>query len=148
MAEIHGIAQTSEVALGVATTKTVIQLVAAANQKVKIKSWSVSFDGISATAEPVQVELLRQTTAGTMSALTPVAKKPISETIQTTAQHTATAEPAASDILASVEVHPQTGYEKIYMPGDEVLIGGGGRLAIRCTAPAVVNVRANIEFEE
>lgn len=148
MADIHCIAQTSEVALAAATAKTVIQIVAPANQKLKVKSWMVSFDGISATAAPVQVVLMRQTDAGTMSALTPVKKQTTSETIQSTAQHTATAEPASSDILASVEVHPQTGYEKIYVPGDEIIVGGAGRLGIVCTAPAVVNVRANIEYEE
>lgn len=148
MAGIKVIAQTSEVALGIATTKTVLQIVAPTNQKLVVKSWDVSFDGISATEAPVQVELVRQTDAGTMSALTPVKKVPTSETIQSTAQHTATAEPALGDILSSKEVHPQTGYEKIYMPGDEVIVGGAGRLAIRCTAPAAVNVRANIEYEE
>lgn len=148
MAGILCVAQTSEVALTAATVKTVVQVVAPANQRQKIKGYGVSFDGTSVTAEPVQVELLRQTTAGTMTALTPVKLVAGSETVQSTAQHTATAEPTAGDILDSIEVHPQGGYEKILPFNQEIENPGGGRIGIRCTAPAGVNVRAKIIFEE
>ena len=148
MAGIQVFAQTAEVALSAATAKTVIQIVAPTNQRLKLKEWGVFFDGVSGTAEPVQVRLLRQTTAGTMSALTPVSRVPISETIQTTAQHTATAEPTAGDVLDVIECHPQGGYEKIFAPGDEIIMAGGGRIGIECTAPATVNVRAKFAWEE
>ena len=149
MADLFFTAQTAEVALVAATVKTVLQVVSPANHRVRLKRWKVAFDGVAATAEPVQVELLRQTTAGTMSALTPVGSDDsISEAIQSTAQHTATAEPTAGDILDSVEVHPQSGYEVIYPDGWEKKIGGGDRMAIRCTAPANVNVRAQMDCEE
>lgn len=147
MADLLAIAQTAEVALGAATAKTVIQVVAAANHRVKIKRWGVFFDGVSATEAPVEVRLLRQTTAGTMSALTPVALDTAAETIQTTAQHTATAEPTAGNVVDVVEVHPQGGYE-VNLEGQEIIIPGGGRIGIECTAPSVVNVRAKIIFEE
>jgi hypothetical protein len=137
------------VALSAATAKTVIQLVAATNHRVKVLRWGVFFDGVSVSAEPVQVRLLRQTTAGTMSSLTPVKlDDSLAETLQTTSQHTATAEPTAGDVVDVVEVHPQSGYEIIYPLGQEVIIGGGDRLGIECTAPAGVNVRAKIVFEE
>ena len=149
MARLNGIAQTAEVALTAATAKTVIQLVAAANHRVAVLGWGVFFDGTSVTAEPVQVRLLRQTTAGTASALTPVALDgSVGETIQTTAQHTATAEPTAGNVVDVAEVHPQQGYEVIYPLGQEVILAGGGRVGIECTAPAGVNVRAKIRFEE
>jgi hypothetical protein len=149
MAAFQGIAQTAEVALSAATAKTVIQLVAATNHRVKVLRWGVFFDGVSVSAEPVQVRLLRQTTAGTMSSLTPVKlDDSLAETLQTTSQHTATAEPTAGDVVDVVEVHPQSGYEIIYPLGQEVIIGGGDRLGIECTAPAGVNVRAKIVFEE
>ncbi len=144
MSAIHGSANTAEVALAAATAKTVLQLVAAANHRVKVKSWGVSFDGISETAAPVVVELLRQTDAGTMSALTPQKTRPASETLQTTAQHTATAEPAGTTVVDSMEVHPQGGYEKVC----DYEIGGGERFGIRCTAPAIVNVIGKMDFEE
>lgn len=148
MAGIVCIAQTSEVSLSAATAKTVIQVVAASNHKVKVLRWGVFFDGTSATAEPVQVRLLRQSTAGTMSSLTPTKQTTDSETVQTTAQHTATAEPTAGDVLDICEVHPQSGYEVVLTPDNYIWVAGGGRIGIECTAPATVNVRAKIVFEE
>jgi len=149
MAAFQGVIQSAEVALTAATAKTVIQLVAAANQRVKILGWGVFFDGTSTTAEPVQVTLARQSTAGTTSALTPVkVDDSLAETLLTTARHTATAEPTTGDVVDVIEVHPQQGYEKLYPLGQEIIVGGGDRLGIICTAPAAVNVRAKMFFEE
>lgn len=148
MADQLCVAQTAEVALSAATAKTVVQITAATNVRVKILGWGVFFDGTSNSGEPVQVRLLRQTTAGTMTSLTPVKLGTGSETVQTSAQHTATAEPTAGDVLDICEVHPQTGYEKIYPIGYWPVLPGGGRIGIECTAPATVNVRAKIHFEE
>lgn len=149
MAAFLGIAQTAEVALTAATAKTVIQIVAPSNHRLRVKRLGVFFDGTSVTAEPVQVRVLRQTTAGTMTSLTPVPlDKSLAETLQTTAQHTATVEPTAGDIVDVFEVHPQQGYEIIYPLGDEIIVQGGGKLGIECTAPAGVNCRAKIVFEE
>ena len=148
MAGIIAIAQTTEVALSAATARTVMQVVAAANHKIKLLRWGVFFDGVSATAEPVQVRLLRQSSAGTMSSLVATKQTTDSETLQTTAQHTATAEPSAGDVLDICEVHPQSGYEVVLTPDNYIWIAGGGRVGIECTAPAGVNVRAKIVFEE
>ena len=149
MAALNGIAQTAEVALSAAVTRTVMQVVAPTNHRVKLLGWGVFFDGISANAEPVQVRLLRQTTAGTMSALTPVKMDgSLAETLLVTALHSASAEPTAGDVVDIIECHPQGGYEKIFPLGQEVVIQGGGRLGIECTAPAGVNVRAKMMFEE
>jgi len=150
MAAFQGQGSTAEITLTAATAKTVIQMVAAANHRVKILGWGVFFDGTSTTAEPVQVRLLRQTTAGTMTALTLTKRDDsIADTLLTTAQHTATGtEPTAGDLLESIEVHPQQGYQVLYPLGGEVIIGGGDRLGIECTAPAGVNVRATVIFEE
>lgn len=149
MAAFIGIAQTAEVALAAATAKTVVQIIAPTNHRVKILRWGVFFDGISGTAEPVQVALCRQSTAGTMSALTPVkADDSLAETLLTTAQYNATVEPTTGDVLDSVEVHPQSGYEIIYPLGQEMIIGGADRVGIVCTAPATVNARCKLIFEE
>lgn len=149
MAAFGGTATTAEVALSAATAKTVVQLVAAANHRVKILGWGVYFDGVSTTAEPVQVRFLRQTSAGTMTSLTPNKKDDsIADSLLTTAQHTATAEPTAGDLIKAIEVHPQQGYEYTSPFGGEVIVGGGDRVGIECTAPAAVNVRAWIDFEE
>lgn len=149
MAAFQGQLTTAEIALTAATAKTVLQLVAAANHRVKLLGWGVYFDGQSATAEPVQVRLLRQTSAGTMTSLTATKRDDsLAETLQTAGQHTATAEPTAGDVLEVKEVHPQGGFEVWYPFGQEVIVGGGDRVGLELTAPATVNARAQMIFEE
>ena len=134
MAGLDVRATTPEVALTAATVRTVLQFVAPANHRVRLRKWRVSFDGTTTTAEPVVCRLLRQTTAGTMSAQTLTkSDNSLPETIQSSAQHSATAEPTAGDLLDTVEVHPQSLYEGNFPLGfGEVMIGGGGRIGIEC----------------
>lgn len=148
MAGIYLSAETNEIALTAATAKTVLQIVAPSNHRLKLTRWGVFFDGATPSAEPVVVELIRQTTAGTMTTLTPVVEVPITETIQSTAYHTATGEPTAGDVLRRREVHPQAGYEYIFPLGQELHIPGGGRLGIRITSPAAVNAIGSLGWEE
>ena len=141
MAGVGFSAVSAEIATGSGSAKTLLQLVAAANHAVIIELIEISFDGTSSTGEPIKVDFLRQTTAGTMSALTLV-KYPAdeyAETLQTTAQHTATVEPTAGDVLRSFEVHPQLGKETVFSFAREIKIGGGDRLGIRVTAGASIN---------
>src|SRR4051812_42852825 len=110
MAGLYFSAVTGEVVTGT-SQKTILQLVAATNTRVKVREWSFSFIGTSNTAQPIRCQLMSQTDAGTMTSLT--LKKRISadsETLQTTAQHTATAEPTTGTAFKAEEVHPQTGY--------------------------------------
>lgn len=139
---------TAAVALTAATAKTVVQIVAAANHKVRIASWKATFDGASPTATPVAYRILRQTTAGTMSALTPRKASSDGETIQTTAQHTATAEPTAGDVLEEGYIHPQTGQGEVSSFAFENWIAGGGRVGWEFTAPSGVNVKVSVRCEE
>ena len=149
MAAFGGIATNAEVALVAATAKTIVQIVAAANHRVKVKGWGVFFDGVSVTAEPVVVTLSRQSTAGTSSVLTPVKKDDsLSETLLTAARHLVTVEPTTGDTLKRREVHPQQGWYEYFQLGDEVICGGGDRIGIVCTAPAAVNAIGEIDFEE
>lgn len=153
MAALEVTFTTSEIALSVATRKTVIQLIAASNHRARLNGWGIYFDGTSSSAEPVQVELIRQTTAigGTPSAVTGRKKDPgADETVQTTAQvyGTSPTEPTDGDLMEAKEVHPQSGYEKYYPAGKEIIVQGGGRVAIVATAPAAVNCRAFYDVEE
>lgn len=150
MAAFIGKLSTEDTEVAVTSTaKTVLQLRAAANHRVKLLSWGIYFDGIVVTDPAVVVELLRQTTDGTMTAVT--ARKnddSLAETMQTDGGHTATAEPTAGDILENKEIHPQQGYEKIYPFGAEIIVGGGDRIGIRVTAPNNVNCLPEMTFEE
>lgn len=142
------VAVTAEVALAAATAKTVLQLIAATNHGIKLLEWGVFFDGTTVTNDPVLVELLRQTDAGTMTSLTPQERTATGDTIDSSAQHTATVEPSGTTCIARRQVHPQSGYQEKFAMGREIMIGAGARLGCRCTAPDAVNVIAEFVFEE
>jgi hypothetical protein len=141
-----------EIALAVAgTAKTMLQLVAPAQQRGDLRSIAVGFDGTNPSAEPFTVELLRQTTAGTMSSATPVKDSAGAETIQFTAQKNATAEPTAGDVLRRWEHHPQAGSFERAFDKREVEIPGGTRLGLRVTCPTggtPGNCAAHMSVEE
>ena len=148
MAGVAFAAVTGEISTGTAI-KTLLQIVAPTNQRIKLREISVSFKGTSNTASPIIVSLTRQTTAGTMSSLTPVkVNEADNETLQVTAQHTATAEPTSSDVIMSEEVHPQTGYTWQAPFGGEMVVIGGGRVGVRVTAAADVSAIARVFGEE
>lgn len=150
MAALVLLAQTSKIALSAATKKTLLQVQAPSNQRVKVLGWGVFFDGVSTTGQPVETRLIRNTTSGTMDGtsgtVTPM--YPGSETIQSVATYAATAEPGAGDILDIATCHPQQGFEFRFPAGAEPIVPGGGRVAIDCTAPAAVNARVKLILEE
>lgn len=133
-----------------AATKTILQIIAAANIRLRIERVTWSFKGITAADVPVACELLRQTTAGTVSAATPVkVNESDDETLQVTAGHTATAEPTASTVKTAATVHPQTTFVQTFPPGRELYVKGGERLGARLLSPAQAGtVRVVIEGEE
>jgi len=139
-----------EVALVAATAKTVLQLVSATNVRLAVSEAQISFDGISNTAEPVQVQVRRQTTAGTATSRTPLKlDDDIATALQATGQENFSAEPTDSDILATMEVHPQAGViYQLPIPDGEFVIGSADRLGIKVTAPAAVNCLASFRGEE
>jgi hypothetical protein len=141
--------QTAKIATGT-SAKTIAQLVASANVRAVVDELSISFDGTVNSGTPILVEAVRQTSAGTMSAQT-VRKTNNSdqETLNTTAQNTATAEPTDSgDVPWSELVHPQTGYTWQAPYGKEISVQGGTRLGIRVTAAAGVNCVVRIKGQE
>lgn len=139
----------ADVALLAATAKTVLMVTAPANHRLKLLGWGISFDGVAASNEPVTVELMRAITAGTSTAVTPTKKDDsIAETLQSTSGANFTVEPTLTDVLDTKLVHPQTGYEKYFPFGSEMIIGGGDRLVIRCTAPQAVNCSPFFDCEE
>lgn len=141
-----------EIAIGVATAKTVLQLVTPANIGVAVRGLAVSFDGTSGSAEPGSVELIIQTTAGTMTAATTQHddRRATGLTIQSSGQKTATVEPTTSLILRDWHVHPQTGVEFRWWLDEEIVLGGAAaqRIGVVVTMPAAVNCRARLFCEE
>jgi len=148
MAGIKSFAQTGEIASGT-SKKTVLQVIAPSNQRLKVGEFHISFKGTTNTDAPVLVEIARQSTAGTMSSLTLVkADESADETLQATAQHTATAEPTETAVVKSFEVHPQGSYTWQATFGDELLVKGGTRLGIAVTASTSVSCVASMMLEE
>jgi len=150
MADLSFVAQPAKIATGT-SVKTLVQLLAAANQRVKVKEISISFDGTSNTATPIYVEVVRQTSAGTITNTTTLRKvdPDFTETLQTTCKDTATAEPTDSgDVPMAELVHPQTGFLWQAPFAGELKIPGGGRLGVRVTAAANVNASVRVVGEE
>jgi hypothetical protein len=153
MSRLKWACTTAEVALVAATAKTALQLIAATNTRFHVEYLGFFFDGTSATAEPVQVRVLLQTTAigGTPTANNPVKKITTDgETLQTTGAiyGTSPTEPTAGNVLRAFEIHPQSGYAEQLPLGREIVVPGGQRLGFEFTAPAGVNVRLSVEGEE
>jgi hypothetical protein len=130
----------SAIATAAAATKTIIQLVTAATAQLYVVEFGVSFDGATATA-PVRVDMLRQTTAGTSVAGTPVKWSPDDPTTPLTATLiTFTAEPTASDVLSSWYIPANNGLFVIQYPlGREPKVAVSTRIGWRVVTPAGVN---------
>lgn len=146
---MQGIAEVKNVNTGV-TTLTLMQLVAATNHRVEVIEIGISFDGINNTHKPIDVDVLRQTSAGTSSALTlHKADDSLGDSFDVTALKTFTAEPTDGALIPRPwHVHPQTGL--IYpVPSDApIWIGAGDRLGLRVLAANAVEATAYILFRE
>lgn len=144
------VAATNQIATGTAT-KTLVQIAAATGRTVRPTQIEITLDGTSPTADPIEFQLLRQTTAGTSTSLTLRHMNGLqSETIDSTAGENFTVEPTAGDILRRWFLHPQGGALIYTVPEpNEWTTGAAGRLGIRAITPgATVNALINIEFEE
>jgi hypothetical protein len=140
-----------DVALTAATAKTILSVINAANGLIRLCELGVSFDGISATAEPVTVELCSSTEAGagTATSHTIVQFRGPTRTVQATAKRNFSAEPTVLTVIKRWLVHPQSGIVVQFPLGREPeQVTTADALVIRCTAPATVNVQAYMEFEE
>jgi len=118
--------------------QTFVQIVAAANHRVLIKQINIGFQGTSNTATPILVEFAVQTTAGTFTAALTLVKLNANddETLQTTAQDDATAEPTTTDVKFATNVHPQTMFIWQSPFGGELVVPGGTRFGVLTTAAA------------
>jgi hypothetical protein len=129
--------RTSAVSVAAATTQTIVQAVAAdANTPLTLKQLSVSFKDPTSSDTEVLVDLLRQSTAGTSSALTPVSyREQSSAAARFTALQTFTAEPTAGNVLDSWYVLPYGGLFVIQFPIDAEPTCTS-RIAVRVTTVA------------
>jgi hypothetical protein len=138
-----------------AGAKTVLNVIAGANQPVSILEWGISMDGVTSSAVPATVELCQSTqaTAGTGAASPPAIVQVGGKTItaQPTTAHNFTAEPTVLTPIEQFYVSQYNGlFVKQYPLGlepDTDLSGGTVKaLAIRVNVTAAVNVLVYIRF--
>lgn len=138
------------VALAAATPKTVIGVKSAADFGLDLTKVRFSFDGVTASAVPVLIELCYCTWAtnppGTNStSITPVQSTGRVIAHGVTAGKTWSTEPTVLTVIDEQLFTPAGGAEVYDFPlGDEPDCALSEGFAIRFTAPAIVNVRATI----
>jgi hypothetical protein len=156
---VAGAAAPVKVTTGTAI-KTLIQLATnATTTAIRVKQWSIEFDG-STAATPIEVELIRVASVAatvTAYAAADIAKVNDPNSPATSIQlgtalsgYTASAEGSVSGV-SGFESHlvPPTGGLLIQYPlGQEPEIAVGTFLRLRVTATAAVSAYANIVWEE
>jgi hypothetical protein len=152
-----GTATGGAAALAAATAKTLVMLTAAAANQPAVVEVGISFDGVTATAVPVLVELVSGTaaTTGTVVAQTPKQLRGWpGQGAQTTGQITITAEPTVQLVNRKWFVTPNAGLFVVQFPlgreptGIITAATDAKTWSIRATSPAIVNAHAYMEFEE
>ena len=143
---------TAEGLLASSSMKTVLKVIAPSSNPIKIKEWGVFFDGVSVTAEPVNVAMCiysTDETSWTTAAHVPtqrsgptIVSKCVIQALASSSSH------GSSGVLAGLQVHPQSGYQEKFAFGDEIVIAGAKAVGIQCTAATTVNCKAQIVFEE
>jgi hypothetical protein len=133
-----------------ATAKTLIQVVAPATRRVLIKEVSIGFASTTSSDGAALVELVRQTTAGTVTSSTPLLNDPAATAALSSGAINATVEPTTTDVLRSWNVPVQGGLLIYQMPlGEEILVAASGRIGLRVTAPQnQSNVTSYLAFDE
>jgi hypothetical protein len=138
------------IALAAATAKTILGWKAHANSGLLLVDFWVGFDGVTASAVPVTVEICYATWAtngpGTNStSVTPTQRSGRVLTVGATAGKTWTTEPTVLSPFREGLLTPNGGLVLYPVPlGTEADCALAEGFAIRCTAAAIVNVRASM----
>lgn len=139
------------VALAAATAKTVLNVIAPAQFGIDLKKFRIAFDGVTASAVPALVEICisTQATAGTSTAGTVTQVYGRTITAGFTSAYNYTAEPTVLTVIDQIALlDPNKGVVMYdYALGDTPDTAVSNGIAIRVTAPAVVNCRAVLHFE-
>lgn len=138
------------IALVAATAKSIAELGTASTDRARIVEWSVTFDGVTATAIPVKVEVGRFSAAVT-TATTFTADKldPADGAPAAVAKHTTTTEGAGTaDDVKIFRVPPTGGLVMQYPLGREWVMAVSTFWRIRLTAAAAVNATFHVVWEE
>lgn len=143
-------AVTTEGAITAAAAKTLLQIRGSATMRHRILGWSVTGNSTSATATPVPVRFLRQTTDGTAgSTCTEVTADPNATAATFTGHKNFSAEPTAGEVWDSKHFHPQLGVDAWYGDkGPVIAATTTSRFGLEVTPAASVDCIATIWVEE
>ena len=151
----------SAIALSAATAKTVMYVNSGANVDCCLSEFAIGFDGVNAAATPVLVELTQGTkasnsTPGTGStSFTPLQVRgwPV-KSAASAAANTCTSEPTVQTSVKQWLLTPNGGLLVMQYPlgkepsGHNIASTAGLQIALRVTAPATVNCRGYMEWDE
>lgn len=151
----------SAIALAAATAKTIMYLNTAAASDLSVTELGVGFDGVTASAVPALVETLYGTAASNSTPGTGSTSFTPGQTrgwptmsAATTAANACSSEPTVLTSHRQWLVTPNGGLIVVQFPlgreptGLVTAATAGKQLAYRVTAPAIVNTRGYVEFEE
>jgi hypothetical protein len=151
-AHIYTANNTADVALAAATAKTILQLATPATRRAWLKEASISFKSITQTDVPVLVQLRRQSTAGTATAIVSANVAPDVEghpAALCSASENATVEPTTGVIVKEWYITPIGGVLVYQLPlGDEIEMAISSFLGMVVTAPQIENCRGYLKFNE
>lgn len=153
MKSTYSLATGAAVALSAATAKTILCVLSPAQFGIDLLGIEVGFDGVTASAVPVLIEVCSSTAAtnstpgtnNTTGTVNQVSGRAI--TAGFTGFYASTTEPTVLTPIERFILTPNGGLLIYDWPRDstpDVAVSSG--FAIRCTAPAVVNVNATIKF--
>lgn len=156
MAGLRCIVPFSGIALAAGVLKTVIQIKAPANQRVRIVGWRLGFNGTVTTDGPIKIQGYQQTSAGTGPGSSPSAGKldrSLAETPLTTAQLAPTGaawttEPTLGDLQYNNRCHPQGSNSETFYFTTEIFVAGNERFGLVLTAPVGNSVDGELIWEE
>lgn len=149
MAKLYVVTATA--ALAAATAKTAIQLATSTTNVNLIVGVDITFDGVSASAVPVLVQLGKPTAAGSGgSAFTPLVVTPtaVAAASGSSARVNDTTPGASFVVHQQWYIPPTSGFSIQFPLGREIAMRVSEFWELLLTAPAIVNYRANVWFEE
>jgi hypothetical protein len=136
------------VALAAATAKTVLSVIAPAQFGVDLTKYRIGFDGVTASAVPVLVEIVSFTTDGTGTSGNVNQAYGRAITAGFTTKYNYTVEPTTATIVDHYTLTPNGGLIVYDFPlGTTPDTAVSNLMALRLTAPAAVNVQATMYFE-
>lgn len=150
MAGIYFVTQQAAIALTAATAKSVMEVIAAANTRVRVSRIEVTVYGAASGTANAKVEVNRVSNDGTWTSATVTKRNETdSETLQTTSKHTATVEPTTSTVLDVGYCSSIQGTATfLYTENNPMYVKGGSYLGVRVTSPATASCTIRIEGEE